>query len=234
MQKEILQYQKLDGELRKIKKELEANDFYVKGRKFQAMRRDIETLIAKLDSKAVELKNAVAQVAKTTQELEGFLADYSEAIANANSENDLNYIKRKLAERTEALAQAERDCKRIQSECNDINKQYEKAVAELNKVVASIRKCNEEFSKATAEVEPTIKQIKAQQAELEKLIDADLLKQYKQKLAQNIFPVYVKAMESGKDYSCRCGVQLIGADATTLADKKVVKCEHCHRIIYID
>ncbi len=234
MQNEILEYQKLDGELRKIKKELESNEAYQKGRKLQAMRRDIESLIAKLDAKASELKGAVAQVAKTSQDLEGFLADYSDAIANANSDSELNFIKKKLAERTETLAQAERECKRIQAETNDINKQYEKAVADLNKVVAGLRKFNEEFNQETSKVEPTIKQIKAKQAELEKSINEDLLKQYKQKLAQNIFPVYVKATESGSDYSCRCGVQLLGADANTLASKKMAVCEHCHRIIYID
>ena len=104
----------------------------------------------------------------------------------------------------------------------------------MNKVVASLRKCNEEFNKETAKVEPTIKQIKAKQAELEKAIAENTLKEYKQKLAQNIFPVYVKAMEMGKDYSCRCGVQLVGASASTLENDKSVKCEHCHRIIYID
>ena len=121
MQKEILEYQKLDGELRKIKKELEANEFYVKGRKLQAMRRDIEALVSKLDAKAVELKNAVAQVAKTAQDLEGFLADYSDAISHANSESELNFIKKKLAERTNALAQAEKECKRIYG----IRRQYQ-------------------------------------------------------------------------------------------------------------
>lgn len=234
MQKEILEYQKLDSELRKIKKELESNEFYVKGRKLQAMRRDIDNLVAKLDGKALELKNALAQVAKTADDLQGFLADYSDAIANANSESELNFIKKKLAERTNALAQAERECKRIYAESNDVAKQYDQAVAELNKVVANLRKCNEEFSKATAEAEPKIKQIKAKQTELEKQIDADLLKEYKGKLAQNIFPVYVKASQMGKDYSCRCGVQLLGAAANTLENAKVVNCESCHRIIYID
>lgn len=234
MQKEILEYQKLDSELRKIKKELESNEFYVKGRQLQAKRRDIETLIAKLDGKAVELKSALAQADKTAQDLDAFLSDYSDAISNANSESELNFIKKKLAERTNALAAAERECKRIYAECNDASKQYDQALAELNKVVATLRSCNEEFSKATTEVEPKIKQIKAKQAELEKAISPDLLKEYKHKLEQKIFPVYVKAMQMGKDYSCRCGVQLLGASAISLENDKIATCESCHRIIYID
>ena len=162
------------------------------------------------------------------------MADYSDAIANANSDSELNFIKKKFAERSKALAQAESECKRIYAECNEASKQYDQAVAELNKVAAALRRCNDEFSKATAEAEPKIKQCRQKQAELEKLIDAELLKEYKQKLAQNIFPVYVRATEMGKDYSCRCGVQLLGADAITLENKKLVHCEHCHRIIYID
>ena len=199
MQKEILEYQKLDGELRSLKRELEQNEFYKKGRMLQAKRREIDTLVAKLDAKAIELKNAVAQVASVAEQLDAFLADYSDAIANANSDSELNFIKKKFAERSKALAQAESECKRIYAECNEASKQYDQAVAELNKVAAALRRCNDEFSKATAEAEPKIKQCRQKQAELEKLIDAELLKEYKQKLAQNIFPVYVRATEMGKD-----------------------------------
>ena len=54
MQKEILEYQKLDGELRSLKRELEQNEFYKKGRMLQAKRREIDTLVAKLDAKSLK------------------------------------------------------------------------------------------------------------------------------------------------------------------------------------
>ena len=67
MQKEILQYQELDRELRKIKRDLSENENYKEVVRLQEKRKEIDLIVAKLDDKAVELKNAVVNVAKSVQ-----------------------------------------------------------------------------------------------------------------------------------------------------------------------
>jgi predicted nucleic acid-binding Zn-ribbon protein len=69
-------------------------------------------------------------------------------------------------------------------------------------------------------------------AELDKIakgIDEDVLKKYKAKRSERIFPILC---ELKGDRCSKCGMELSIAGKEIVSSGKVIECENCHRILY--
>ncbi|MCM1043553.1 MAG: C4-type zinc ribbon domain-containing protein [Corallococcus sp.] len=226
----ILEYQKIDGELRRIKRDLEKNEVRMRGKKLNAMRQEMEDTVVKLEAKASELKTTLAGLDKLSEDISASIEEYQHAVKDIEDIDELNYLKKKIATQSDALANAERDCKNIIRDCDEISKKYAEVSGKLPRIVSEYAKCNEEFTKVTAEVEPQIRELRKKQNDLEKQLDGDkYLELYKKVRSQNIYPVFVGLMEPSRCGGCRMDIS--GASLGRLAEKGFTRCEHCGRII---
>ncbi len=231
IQQEMLQYQSLDMELARIERDLRKNDNFVKRKQYKAMTQECEETIAKLDAKASDLRNQLAQAQQSVQKITDVIEEHSKEIDGLEDEDELNYLNKKLNEQIMELNSVEKEIRRILREGEEIVKSFDDANAKLPRLVAGYNKCNEEFNRAAAEVKPRVTEIRAQQAELKKAIDPSIFEIYKKIADGGLQPVFVALRDGTRCGGCQMEIPKAVADAR-FAGKNYMRCEHCGRIIY--
>ena len=103
----------------------------------------------------------------------------------------------------------------------------------LKKKVLAAQKQYPDLKNAYQEYKKTRQEAAAKvSAELENIakdIDEGVLKKYKAKRAERIFPILC---EIKSDRCSKCGMELSLADKETVSEGRVVECENCHRFLY--
>ncbi len=231
IQQEMLTYQQLDGELNRIERDLRKNENFVRRRQYKAASQECEETISKLDARAQDLKNQLAQAQQTVRRITEVIDEHTREIGTLEDVDELNYMNKKLNEQLSELNAVEKEIKRIIREGDEIAKAFEETSAKLPRLVAGYNKCNEEFNKATAEVKPRVNEIRAQQSELRKSIDDNLFNIYKKVADGGLSPVFVPLEGGTRCGGCRMEMPKAIVDAQ-FAGKNYMRCEHCGRIIF--
>ncbi len=226
--KNMLEYQKLDIELNKLKKAsansversnmaklkeyiVEAQD---KGMKLEAGAKDLLNDYSKL-KKQYDINFDKVQKLTTTDLSQVTLDKVDDILGTINSlsselfqlERNINNIIIKIKESLKSFEVAKQNIIKAKQKYNIFKTKYEQDV------------------KASM---PRIKEIETQMAELEKKLNPELFAKYKALKAEKIFPVFVP-MVGGHCQGCR--VEIPTAKANKLKTEKTIVCE-CHRIIY--
>lgn len=231
IQQEMLQYQALDGELNRIERDLRKNDNFVKRKQYKALSQECEDNLAKLDVRAQDLRNQLAQARQTMDKITEVIEEHAKEISTLEDVDELNYMNKKLNEQLAELSNVEKDVKRILREGEEISKSFEDINAKLPKLVKLYNKCNEEFNQAAAEVKPRVRELQLKQAELKKVIDASLFDVYKRVSEGGLHPVFVPLQDGSRCGGCRMEMPKAVVDAQ-MANKSYMRCEHCGRVIY--
>lgn len=231
IQQEMLQYQSLDLEQMRIERELRKNENFIKRKQYKAMSQECEETLAKLDAKALDLRNQLAQAQQTVKKITETIDEHSREIDSLEDEDELNYLNKKLNEQLAELNAVEKDIRRILHEGEEVAKAFDEASAKLPRLVAGFTKCNEEFNRAAAEVKPRVAEIRAQQAELKKVIDPALFEIYKKVADGGLQPVFVPLRDGTRCGGCQMEIPKAVVDARFVG-KSYMRCEHCGRIIY--
>ncbi len=224
MDKQIFEYQNRDMQISKLQRENSATQHT------KAMSEAIST-VKSLQEKTDELgKDAETQLVyfskiktsleKAEKELEEFESKKDEL-----SEEDEKKV-RNLANQINKLQSNLTVLKRNIEKINELFEDAKHKVIEAKKKHKVAKEKQDEISK---DVEGKISKLKAEMVEMEKSIDKDLLKKYKDCKADNILPVFVYATP---DLACGGCMQKIATNEVNKLkqDKKIV-CEHCRRII---
>ena len=226
----ILEYQKLDLELHKLKKSnvnsvernnmnklkgyiVEAHD---KGMSLEndanALLEDYKNLKKQYEANAKKVQSLI------NKEMESIELDDVDAILSTiNSlsselfllERNINIIITKIKQSLKDFETTKNNMIKARTEYNEIKAQYEKSLKSL---------------------EPKIKEIEDKMTSLEEEIDAEVLAKYKSMKGDKIFPVYV-SYDNGHCSGCR--VEIPTAKANKLKNEGKIICEQCHRIIYM-
>lgn len=226
----LLEYQKLDGELLKLQKEInkeskkeESNNLYgyVKNAQTQTIQfdkdaksiiEDINKLIS-VQAKGVALieKYSQTSVDKLTEEE---LADLDSKINQAVS--NLNELENRIKSQTERAKHMLQECDMIRKKAFVARQKYQE-----NKTT---------YENLMKEKEPEIQKIKKDMEGLSHSIDPVLMTRYKNMRQDGIFPVVVSLVGS------RCGgcrMELPSIAIEKLKQKGHIDCEQCRRIIYL-
>lgn len=230
MQK-IFEYQELDRKLRSIEKELNNNEDRVKGKKLDFLKKDTASKLAQNNERAGEIEILLAKYKNDYEQLNAMVLEYKQAFSEMEDGDELGYLKRKISALYDQIATAQRECKALMTESQNIVDSSKELLAKLPKIEAQLKQCLDNFQVIVKEKQPQVKQIQSQLAVLEKEIDSDTIKIYKQIRSQNVFPVFTKIDGN------RCGTCRMNLSANTLDQLEKngkVKCEHCNRIIVKD
>lgn len=231
IQKEMLEYQKIDRELARIEKELRENENYVKFRQYKNMRQACEDSVTRAESKASELKSQLTACRESIGRITAQIEEYCHAMDDAQDVDELNYLNKKLNEQLEALSAVEKDVKRLQREGEDAVKSLGEINEKLPKIVALCVKFNNEFVKVKEEQRPRVSALRQKQAELRPAIDPKIFEIYAKVSAGQIQPVFVPLRDGCRCGGCQMEMPKARVDAQ-FANKDYVRCEHCGRIIY--
>ena len=226
--KNIIEYQKKDGELIKIERELSSNPSRKVSSEMISVVKSAQEKSAVLENNAGILEKDFHSVKKaydeTISQVEKFISKDLESLSQKDLEsiisatngilNNFNVLEKKL------FAEAER-LNITLNEFEATKKQYGIARAKYNEH----KKIYDEVLKSK---EPEIKKIKMELLELEKGIEPKLLTKYKQLRQDKLFPVFVKL----DDKSCGgCRMELSAAEIEKVKNNGYLECDNCRRII---
>ena len=229
--KTILEIQKLDRQIRMLKREVDKCPAGINFKTYQKMMQDGKARFEQLGNQANEvIKNYNRSLNKYTK-----LKGESEIVrkrnvASINLENasaligDANSLVGNLSEenrRVEELVRASEEIVRK-------SKELKEKLTEIKRRLVIAR---EQIEKKKEEVAPKIVEIQKKIKELEpKIQDKDKYQKYLEMKEKGIFPVYVNL----EDVFCGgCKVELSLNFIEKLKTHKMLSCEHCGRSIMI-
>ena len=230
MKKEnLLKYQEIDGQLKKLVTEINQSEESVKGKKLGVFLKESEEKIKKMDKRADELNSLIQKLKANYQQSNEKFAELEEGVEQAIDKDELNYVAKKLAELTKTIAGIEKELANAIKEMGDIAKRYDDLRAKVPSAKAQYKECREKFEQRKKDSEPQIAALKQQLAELEKDVDQKVFAEYQKLRGQNIYPVIVP-LEGNNCGGCRMDLSI--GEIGKIESQGYVVCENCHRIIY--
>lgn len=231
IQQEMLQYQAMDIELNRIERDLKKNESFVKRKEMKMALQKGEEQLTRLDQKTLELRNQLERANQSLTKLGEIIEEYNKQLPDIEDQDELNYLNKKLDSQLEQLAALEKDIKQILKDGEDMDKAFERlSKVQMPRLVSEYNKCNADFEKATLAVKPRVLELRKKQAELKNAIEPNLFDRYK-KLAETVHPVFVPLEDGNRCGGCRMDMPS-AVVAAQMAEKGLMRCEHCGRIIY--
>ncbi len=226
----ILQYQKLDAQIKLIESELSNTEERKRTRLCLQYLKDTEERLKKMENDVADIALKYATLKEQYDTHSILLKEYIEAVDHVIDEDELNYLKKKYEDLVRAMSAIEKDLQTITQESANISKMFDECRAKLPSVKKQYAEAKEKFDAIRKLKEPEISAIQRQKSDLEKQIPEDVLKIYKELREQNISKPFVELEEPNRCAGCR--MELSMGKLSALETKGYIRCESCHRIIY--
>ena len=231
MLNKILEYQKKEQEIIKLKEELSSNPAKKTLNKMLTLGKDAQTKLVELEKQA---KATLEQYEKTKVDFE-IACDKLNKLIKQDT-NDVPEDKlRESIEQASALSITLGNLERSLSYQKDVIANIMKNFDLCRKnIVASKQKykeTKEEYDAFEKGILPQIEERKKEMAAIEKTVDANLLAKYKHLRQDGIFPVFVPL----RGNACGgCRMEIPAALMAKLKTTGYLECEQCRRLIYIE
>ena len=225
---ELLEYQTVDAQLRKIEQEVsssEENKKYAQANKF--MKSAPERCEAQ-DRRAAELAALREDLIRRAEDIARQIAEYSELDEMVEEGGDVSFYKKNAQALLDRLRALKGEMQKLNSDIAATVEEYER----FKKQGAAMQKQYKEYKVRRDELVASRKEeanaLQARLKEIAARIPPETLKKYLQKRKENIFPIVVPLNGS----MCVCGMDFPLALRDRLAGGNVVECEHCRRFVY--
>ncbi len=225
---ELLEYQKLDGELRKIELELNATEEKKKLNQAKAVMRNAEMRIAAEDKRALELRAFRDSLTARVDEMSKMIAEYSDVEEIVEGGGDVAFYKKSAQQLMEKLRSLKQELNKMLAEIEQLTAEYKKLMEQGKQMNKQKKEYAEKFKEIQSQYTDRVDELNKKMEETAKNIPADILERYRQKRKEKIFPVLVPLAGD----MCVCGMDLPLAQRNRLAGGNVIECENCHRFIY--
>lgn len=226
---QLLNYQKKDSELLAMEEELANSEERKKYLQTQNFLKKASEKLDQLEGKSQELASLFERLTGKYEEIAETLKDYEHIDELVAGGADISFYQRSAQQLTDSL-------KSLKGEVNNliaVAKETQEEYLALKKKVLAAQKQYPELKNAYQEYKKTRQEAAARvTAELESIakdIDEGVLKKYKAKRAERIFPILC---EIKSDRCSKCGMELSLADKEVVSEGRVVECENCHRFLY--
>lgn len=232
IQQQMLEYQKIDGELNRIERDLRKSEAYQNLKKYKALRAEYEDTLNKLDAKASDLKNRLAQAKQSIAKINAVIDEHTNEMTHVESSDELKYMSKKLDEQLKLLAQVEADIREILREGEEIAKKFEEINAKLPAIAKAYKAASEEFENQKEQIKPRVKELRDKLDALKPQLDKNLFATYERISAGKVFPVFVPLHDGNRCGGCRMDMPLGVVETEMQKHGGIMRCEHCGRIMY--
>ena len=226
--KELLEYQKVDGSLRKIEQEVASSD---ERKKYLQARKVMKTALDKLDAldrHAADLIRLRDELSLKAAEASKGIEEYDDIDELLEGGADVAFYKKNAQGLLERLRTVKSELAKLLGEIDSISAEYKKLMEQGKQANKVYKENKEKAEKIEASHAGDVKEIKAKLGEIGKKIDPKILEFYNNKRREGIFPVVVQL----NDWMCVCGVELPLLHRSELEGGNMIECEHCRRLIY--
>ncbi len=226
--KELLEYQSVDGSLRKIEQEVASSD---ERKKYLQARKVMKTALDKLDAldrHAADLIRLRDELSLKAAEASKGIEEYDDIDELLEGGADVAFYKKNAQGLLERLRTVKAELAKLLGEIDSISAEYKKLMEQGKQANKVYKENKEKAEKIEASHAGDVKEIKAKLGEIGKKIDPKILELYNNKRREGIFPVVVQL----NDWMCVCGVELPLLHRSELEGGNMIECEHCRRLIY--
>ena len=228
LNEELLEYQKVDGELRNLEQELSASEEY---KKYAQARKFIKTAMERLEAhekRAVDLKDAKDALAARCEEISKAVAEYADLEEMLEEGGDVSFYKKNAQSLAERLRGVKAELNKLVTDIEGVMADYKKIKEQTIVMQKQYNENGEKFKELRASRAKEADEINARLSAIGKKIPKEILDRYNQKRKEKIFPVVVPLVGN----MCMCGMDFPLAIQSKLAGGNVIECEHCHRFVY--
>lgn len=234
MDNNILEYQKLDVELNKIRKELNNNQTQKDAQQLSASIKEWQLKILQLEQRAEKLMEELTKLLEVQKKGIALVEKFAKMDLSKLSVDELKEVDVKTSQTAKQLAELDSRISAHNAQVKNVVLDYEM----YRKKILNAKQKREESKQKTDELSQQksgdIDGIKKQLLALEKKIEPSKLAKYKALKQDGIFPVLVPIIDNNTRCG-GCGMGLSKAGIDKLKNNGVYECENekCHRLIYI-
>ena len=225
---ELLEYQKVDAQLRKIEQEVAASEEQKKYAQANKFMKSAPERFGAQDRRAAELAALREDLIRRAEDISKQIAEYSELEEMVEEGGDVSFYKKNAQALLDRLRGLRSEMQKLNADIASTVEEYDR----FKKQGAAMQKQYKEYKAKRDELVNThkdeVNSLRARLAEIAKKIPEDTLAKYQQKRKENIFPII--APLNGN--MCVCGMDFPLALQERLAGGNVVECEHCRRFVY--
>lgn len=228
----MLKYQSLDRVINQLDEQFKTNDATKLYNKYMKLYK--QTLEEGRRMSGVIGEHFV-NVERLTKQYEKLLADIDEYLSSVDEIRDLkqaDYYEKQLIKLYNALEAIEKELDNTRKELAKLDADAKAFFTNVNNYFMAVKKSTPEMDKVKQEILGKVREIKAEQKELEKSIEPDLVDKYKKAKEIAKFPPLVPFDEATN--SCMgCGLELSKDIAAKLRqDGGLEFCPNCNRLVY--
>ncbi len=226
--KELLEYQKVDGELRKLEQEIAASE---ERKKFVQAKKFMEVAREKLESQeahAAELRNLRDDLQRRVEETTKAIAEYADLEEMVEGGADLAFYKKNAQALLDKLRAVKAELNRLLADVSAASEEYKKIKEQTIAMQKQYKEYKVKFEELKNSRAEEVKAINDKLASIETKISPEIMKYYHQKRKEKIFPIVVPL--NGE--FCVCGRDFPLAQQGVLAGGNMVECENCRRLVY--
>lgn len=225
---ELLEYQKVDAQLRKIEQEVAASEEQKKYAQANKFMKSAPERFEAQDRRAAELAALREDLIRRAEDISKQIAEYSELEEMVEEGGDVSFYKKNAQALLDRLRGLRSEMQKLNADIASTVEEYDR----FKKQGAAMQKQYKEYKAKRDELVNThkdeVNSLRARLAEIAKKIPEDTLAKYQQKRKENIFPII--APLNGN--MCVCGMDFPLALQERLAGGNVVECELCRRFVY--
>lgn len=228
---ELLEYQKVDGQLRKIEQEIAASEERKKYMQAQKFMKGARERLEAQDKHAAALKNLRDDLARRAEEITRQIAEYADLDEMVDEGGDVSFYKKNAQALLDRLRALKGELQKLTADVNAAVEEYDRYMKQgsaMQKQYKEYKEKYEELKNSRAEEVKAIgKKLEAIAAGIRKE-NAEVLARYQAKRKDGIFPILVPLTND----HCVCGTDFPLAQQGKLAGGNVVECENCRRFVY--
>ncbi len=225
---ELLEYQKVDAQLRKIEHEVSASEEQKKFSQANKFMKSAPERFEAQDKRAAELASLREELIRRSEDITKQIAEYSELDEMVEEGGDVSFYKKNAQALLDRLRALKGELQKLNADIAATVEEYDR----FKKQGAAMQKQYKEYKAKRDELVNSHKEevaaLRAKLAEIAAKIPPELLAKYQQKRKENIFPII--APLNGN--MCICGMDFPLALQEKLSGGNVVECEHCRRFVY--
>ncbi len=226
---QLLNYQKKDSELLALEEEIYNSEERKKYIQTQNFLKKASEKLDQLEGKSQELAGLFDRLTAKYEEISETLKDYEHIDELVESGADISFYQRSAQQLTDSLKSLKAEVNNLIAAAKETQDEYlalKKKVIASQKLYPDLRKAYQDYKNTRqAAADAIAEELKTIAAD----IDEEVLKKYKAKRAERIFPILC---EIRSERCSKCGMELSLADKETVSAGRVVECENCHRFLY--
>lgn len=230
MIEDLLKYQEEDAKLKKIENELASSEERKKAASAKKYLEGFDENLSKIDLKANELITFYEKTSGEIVELNEQAKDLSKAIEEAESEQETDYLLKKLDELVATIKYSENESKNLSQRISAVIKEYAVLKNTYKAAKTQYEEYGVKYNELKASKADEMNKIKENLSKLEKKVEPSLMERYlKKRKEEKMFPVI---FEVTSDVCGACHMNISLNEIAKLNNGEILECENCRRLLF--